>query len=86
MIYARKSAKKSDKPHFLPELFAYFKNFTYPLDQPYTELEVSDGFLVEGYETSTYNPGGAIVTFIIPLLFLDYSYAARHSPFGDEKA
>lgn len=36
---------------------------TYPINQPYTELEVSDGFVVEGYERNEYHrPGGAIVT------------------------
>ena len=39
------------------------ETITYPIDQPYTELEVSDAFVVEGYTRDEYNhPGGAIVT------------------------
>ena len=39
------------------------ETITYPIDQPYTELEVSDAFVVEGYTRNEYSrPGGAIVT------------------------
>ena len=39
------------------------ETITYPIDQPYTELEVSDGFVVESYPRhEDLRPGGAIVT------------------------